>query len=121
MLNREGVYKYNPIANALTLIEKGDHRMDTTLGQDFAGKAAVNLAYVHDSSLWEGQKNPKEVIIRMGFAHTGAVMQNAGLYAASQGWSAVVRASLDQAKLSRLLKLPDGQSVTLVQSIGPKP
>ena len=29
--------------------------------------------------------------------------------------------SFDQAKLSKLLKLSEGQAVTLVQSIGPKP
>ena len=121
VLNREGVYKYDPIAHALTLIEKGDHRMDTTMGQDFAGKAAVNLAYVHDASMWEGHKAPKELILQWGFAHTGAAMQNAYLYAASQGWNAVVRGSFEQAKLAKLLKLTDGQAVTLVQSIGPRP
>lgn len=121
ILNREGVYKYDPLANTLTLVEKGDHRMDTTTGQGFVGKAAVNLAYVHDASLWEGKKAPKELIQQWGFAHTGAAMQNAYLYAASQGWNAVVRASFDQAKLSKLLKLAEGQAVMLVQSIGPKP
>ena len=121
VLNREGVYKYDPLSNGLTLVEKGDHRMDTTMGQDFVGKAAVNLAYVHDASLWDGRKAPKELILQWSFAHTGAAVQNAYLYAASQGWNAVVRGSFDQAKLSRLLKLTDGQAVTLVQSIGPKP
>ena len=127
VLTREGVYKYDPEANALSLVEEGDHRMDTTTGQDFAGKAAVNLAYVHDASLWDSLRNmkgwstPKELVVQWGFAHTGAAMQNAYLYAASQGWNAVVRGSFDQAKLSKLLKLSEGQSVTLVQSIGPKP
>lgn len=121
VLNRDGIYKYDPLANALSLVEKGDHRMDTTLGQAFVGKAAVNLAYVHDLSSWGEQKAPKELIQQWGFAHTGAAMQNAYLYAASQGWNAVIRGSFDQAKLSKLLKLSEGQSVTLVQSIGPKP
>ena len=127
VLNREGVYKYDPLTNTLALIEKGDHRMDTTTGQDFVGKAAVNLVYVHDSATWDsilnmkGWTTPKDLIIKWGFAHTGAAVQNAYLYAASQGWNAVVRGSFDQAKLSGLLKLSDGQSVTLVQSIGPKP
>ena len=127
VLNREGVYKYDPADNSLTLIEKGDHRMDTTTGQDFVGKAAVNLAYVYDSSLWslwslwESMKTSDEVFHRWGFAHAGAAVQNAYLYAASQGWNAVVRGSFDQKKLSQLLKLSEGQTVTLVQSIGPKP
>jgi SagB-type dehydrogenase family enzyme len=127
VLNREGIYKYDPEANTLTLVEKGDHRMDTTTGQDFVGRAAVNLAYVHDESAWDsiwnmkGWTTPKESIIQWGFAHTGAAMQNAYLYAASQGWNAVVRGSFDQEKLSGLLKLSKGQAVTLVQSIGPKP
>ncbi|MCR5346796.1 MAG: SagB/ThcOx family dehydrogenase [Fretibacterium sp.] len=121
VLNRKGVYKYDPAANVLTLIEKGDHRMETTLGQNFVGRAAVNLAYVHDTSLWEGKKTPEELIHQWGFVHTGAAVQNAYLYAASQGWNAVVRGSFDQEKLSGLLKLSKGQSVMMVQSIGPKP
>ncbi|MBQ9527332.1 MAG: SagB/ThcOx family dehydrogenase [Fretibacterium sp.] len=121
VLNREGIYKYDPTTNTLTLIEKGDHRMDTTTGQSFVGKAAVNLAYVHDASLWKGRNVPQDVVTHYGFVHSGAAMQNAYLYAASQGWGAVVRASFDQAKLSSLLKLSEGQAVTLVQSIGPKP
>ncbi|MCR4818109.1 MAG: nitroreductase family protein [Fretibacterium sp.] len=127
VLNREGIYKYNPVANTLTMVEKGDHRMDTTQGQGFAARAAVNLVYVHDASVWDSLRNmkgwttPQELVIRWGYAHTGAIVQNAYLYAASQGWNSVVRGSFDQAKLSKLLKLSEGQAVTLVQSIGPRP
>ena len=87
----------------------------------FIVAAAVNLAYVHDASLWKGRKTTPERLMAWGFSHTGAAMQNAYLYAASQGWNAVVRGSFDQEKLSKLLKLSEGQSVTLVHSIGPRP
>ena len=117
---REGVYKYDPLSNALLLIEAGDHRADTTDRQDFVAKAAVNLVYVQDTSLWMNRKVPLETIQKWGFAHTGAAMQDAYLYAASQGWNAVVRAWADPTKLSKLLKLAEGQEVTLVQSIGPR-
>ena len=124
VLDRQGVYRYDPAANALILIEKGDHRAETTFDAartPFVAKAAVNLAYVHDASLWKDRKAPAERVAQWGFAHTGAVMQNAYLYAASQGWSAVVRGSFDGTRLAKLLKLPEGQSVTLVHSIGPRP
>lgn len=117
---RTGVFRYDAPTHSLELIASGDHRQETGM-QDFVGKAAVNLAYVHDMRMWEGNRPPKEEAAKWGFAHTGAAMQNAYLFAASKGWNAVVRGSFDSQKLSSLMKLEDGQSITLIQSIGPKP
>ena len=120
VFNREGVYKYDALNHSLELITKGDHRQDTGM-QKFVGQAAVNLAYVNDINLWSDSKAPKELISRWVYAHAGAAMQNAYLFAASQGWNAVVRGSFDAKKLSELLKLKDGQNILLIQSIGPRP
>lgn len=119
VFNREGVYKYDALTHSLELITKGDHRQDTGM-QEFVGQAAVNLAYVNDINLWSDSKAPKELISRWVYAHAGAVMQNAYLFAASQGWNAVVRGSFDAKKLGEILKLKEGQNILLIHSIGPK-
>lgn len=119
VLVRQGVYRYDPAANALALIAAGDHRAKAGT-QDFVARAAVNVAYVQDMRFWE--ENPEQAVVGRdwGFAHTGAMMQNAYLFAASRGWSAVVRGWFRQEELKPLLKLTDKQFVRLVQSIGPK-
>lgn len=115
----EGVYKYDPVANTLTEIAKGDFRADTGK-QDYVATAAVNLAFVQDTNLWNKLKfkADREGILNNGFIHAGCAAQNAGLYVASQGWAGVVRGSFDQETMSKLLKLSDGQIVKIVQSIG---
>lgn len=116
---RQGVYRYDAAAHALEPVADGDHRADAG-SQDFVARAAVNLAYVQDMRFWEESPEQLERGRDWGFAHTGAMMQNAYLYAAGQGWSAVVRGWFDQNRLKPLLKLTDKQFVRLVQSIGPK-
>lgn len=120
VFSREGVCRYDPKSHSLEIIESGDHRADTGM-QDFVGKAAVNLAYVHDLGMWKDRKVPEEVIRRCGFAHTGAVMQNVYLYSAAMGWNCVVRMSFDAEKLSRLMKLSDTQNITLIHTVGKRP
>ena len=120
VFTREGVCRYDAPTHSLELIADGDHRAETGM-QEFVGKAAVNLAYVHDMNLWASSKAPKELIAQWGFSHTGAVMQNVYLFAASKGWNTVVRGSFDSEKLSKLLKLKDGQKITLIQTVGARP
>lgn len=114
---RSGVYRYDPAANVLVPVAAGDQRVAAGK-QPFVGGAAVNLAFVQDMSLWP-EPDQAERGREWGFAHTGAMMQNAYLYAAGQGWSAVVRGMFDQDGLKKLLKLSDTQFVRLVHSIGP--
>ena len=123
---RDGVYKYDPQAHSLELIEYGDHRAEANSHNDFAGKASVNLVYVHDLDAWNdfmtGERPiPRDAAIRMGMFHSGAIMQNVYLFAASQNWNCVVQGSFDNQKLRELLKLNDTQTITLLQSIGIKP
>ena len=119
VFTREGVYRYDPAGNSLEPIASGDHRAESGT-QPYVGGAAVNLAYVQDMSFWQDSPDQPERGLHWGFAHSGAMMQNAYLYAAGQGWSAVVRGLFDQDKLKALLKLSDSQFVRLVQSVGPK-
>ena len=123
VFNREGIYKYDALENTLSLIQKGDFRTDTgiTEASEFVGKASVNLVYVQDLSAWKGKEIPREAIEKMGYSHAGAIMQNAYLYAASQGWNAVVRGSFEREKLSKLMQLNENQIIVLAHSIGIKP
>ena len=117
---REGVCKYDPKENTLELVAEGDHRAETGQ-QDFVSKAAVNLAYVHDVSLWKDMKAPEEVVRRCGFAHSGEIVQNVYLYCAAMGWNCVVRMSFDAENLVKLMKLSPSQNITLIQTVGKRP
>lgn len=119
VINRQGVYRYDPAAHALIPVAAGDHRAKTGT-QPYVGTVAVNFAYVQDMSLWQDSPQQPERGRDWGFAHAGEMTQNAYLYAAGQGWSAVIRGLFDQAVMKDLLQLSDNQFVRLVQSIGPK-
>lgn len=112
---RRGVYRYDPTGNRLEPVAEGDHRAKTGT-QPFVGRAAVNLAYVHDMNMWTDTDHGAE----FGFTHTGEMAQNAYLYAAGQNWAAVIRGMFDRDAMRDLLKLPENLHVRLVQSIGPK-
>ena len=116
--NKEGVYKFDAPTHSLELITEGDHRQDTGT-PTYIGRAAVNLVYVQDVKAWANEDKPIETVERWGFAHTGAIMQNVYLFAASKGWNAAVRGSFDETKIRKVLDLNKNQIITLVQSIGP--
>lgn len=129
---RDGVYRYDAASHSLEQIEYGDHRAECSKEQ-LPAKASVNLVYVHDLDAWKelmtgerpiptGERPiPKEYAIRTGMFHSGAIMQNVYLFAASQNWNCVVQGSFDEAKLRELLKLKDTQMIMLLHSVGVKP
>ena len=120
VFGREGVFKYEPKSHSIELVAEGDHRAETGK-QEFVGKTAVNLAYVHDLGMWKDSNAPEEVVRRCGFAHTGEIVQNVYLYCAAAGWNCVVRMSFDAESLAKLMKLSDTQNITLIQTVGKKP
>ena len=121
VIMREGVYEYEAQSHSLEQIDYGDHRAECNPHNEFSGKASVNLVYVHDLGAWQDVKVPKEAAMQMGMYHSGAIMQNVYLFAASQNWNCCVQGSFDNAKLRELLKLKDTQSITLLHSVGVKP
>ena len=118
VFDKEGVYKFDAPTHSLELIIEGDHRQDTGT-PTYIGRAAVNLVYVQDIKLWDSQDKTRETVERWGFAHTGAIMQNVYLFAASKGWNSVARGSFNETKIRELLNLDKNHIITLVQSIGP--
>jgi len=118
VFTKTGVYSYDPAAHALDPVVDGDRRADTGI-QPFVAQAAVNLVFVHDMALWDDSDQIRREGEILGYIHTGAMMQNAYLHAAAQGWSAVVRGLFDGDNLKTLLSLSPTQRVTLTQSVGP--
>ena len=116
---RDGVYEYDAQSHSLEQIEYDDYRAGLS---EYRDKASVNLIYVHDMDAWKDKPEiPKEAIVQMGMYHTGAIMQNVYLFAASQNWNCVVQGTFDNSKLRELLKLNENQRITLMQSVGTKP
>lgn len=103
------ISRYNPEANTLTTVAKGDFRQDMG-SQEFAQKAPVNIAFVVDT---EKQKS----VEYQGYT-VGAASQNVYLYCASAGLKTVVRGMFDHDKLPQLLKLGQNERVVLVQTVG---
>lgn len=122
---KDGIYHYVPQSHSLEQIEYGDHRAECS-ESEIPSHASVNLVYVHDLEPWKefltGERPiPKDAAVRMGMFHSGAIMQNVYLFAASQNMNCVVQGSFDNAKLRELLKLNDTQTITLLQSLGRRP
>ncbi|HOL71874.1 MAG TPA: SagB/ThcOx family dehydrogenase [Bryobacteraceae bacterium] len=105
----EGAYRYDPKANQLEPVAKGDLRKATGT-QDFVAQAPVNLVYVADLAK---QKNSD-----WAYADTGFIAQNVYLYCASEGLATVVRGMVPREPLAKALNLRPDQRITLGQTVG---
>lgn len=103
------ISRYNPEANTLTTVVKGDFRADAG-SQEFAQKAPVNIVFVVDT---QKQKS----VEYQGYT-VGAASQNVYLYCASVGLKTVVRGMFDHDKLPKVLNLGEDERVVLVQTVG---
>lgn len=113
----DGVYLYEPEPHRLRPIAAGDLRAKTGT-QAFVADAALNLIYVEDHArIKYVQAKPAE---KSGFASfaAGAIAQNVYLFCASEGLVTVVRASVDNDALGKVLRLRPEQRVTYAQSVG---
>jgi len=111
----DGVWRYDPIAHRLMPQLAADVRPQTGV-QDFVGTAPLDLVYVSDADHMSGV-SPEDQR-RFAAADTGFIGQNVYLYCASEGLSCVFRASFDQARLARTLKLAETQFIMFSQTVG---
>ncbi|MCD8140116.1 MAG: SagB/ThcOx family dehydrogenase [Planctomycetaceae bacterium] len=121
VFTKDGAYRYDAPSHTLEPMPNvsGDNRAAAG-SQPFVASAAINLVYVQDMSFWTKSDQERAAGANFGYAHAGAMMQNAYLFAATKGWAAVVRAFFDEAVLKQALGLSDTQRVRLTQSIGPE-
>jgi nitroreductase len=111
----EGVYLYDPAANRLRAVIKGDLRRVTGI-QGFVATAPLNLVYVADHSKAKGASGDDWTLYSA--ADTAFISQNVYLFCASEGLATVVRGAVDRKALAAALKLPEHKKVILTQTVG---
>jgi len=111
---QKGLYIYQPERNELKMVLKEDIRAITGK-QAFAADAPVNLIFVADHSKMDKAGEMKEIYAAMD---AGYISQNVYLYCASQGLATVARGWFDKEALEKAMKLGDGKSVILAQTVG---
>lgn len=106
--NDQDMSLYVAMANGVWLYNAGGHSLEQVLAEDARGKlggAPLTLLYAGPS---------KEPFSPM---HAGSMYQNVGLYCASAGLANVVKGTGADA-LDKVLPLPRGYKVFIIQSIG---
>ena len=130
VLTADGVFLYDAPQNVLKVITKQDMRPNAGLEgsatgpmkQDFAKTAPLSLVYVSDMAktrrggqptMWNGE----DAGIIWSYADAGTIAENVYLFCASEGLACIVRAMMDTAKVSQVLKLGPDQKALLTSTI----
>ena len=111
----DGVWLYDPRRHRLTQVIPDDVRAQTG-AQDFVATAPLTLIYVADGDRLQGAAGDEKRF--WAFTDVGFIGQNVYLYCASEGLNCVFRASFDQARLARTLKLAETQFIMFSQTVG---
>lgn len=109
VITKAGVSRYSAETNSLIPVVSAD--LTSLLGRPgFATEAPVSIAIVGDSKKQD----------KAEFQHyaAGAASQDIYLYCTQAGLKTVVRAGLDRDALAQAMKLPQGQKVLYVQTVG---
>ena len=112
----DGVYKYNPLDNTLTVVLLGDHRAKTGT-QAYVAKAAVNFVIVGDlNKKTTYDSNVKKLAI---YSDTGHCTMGFSLFTAANNMKGVDRAMVDIDALFELLGLSKNDYLfSLAYSLG---
>jgi nitroreductase len=111
----EGAYRYEPQANLLKAVVKGDLRA-VTGSQPFVATAPVNLVFVADPARMKGA-SAGDLALYYG-ADAAFISQNVYLFCASEGLATVVRGMVDRPALAAALHLPDTLKIVFAQTVG---
>jgi SagB-type dehydrogenase family enzyme len=111
----QGLYLYEPKAQALKLVLASDVRRVTGY-QDFVDSAPLDLIFVAD----HGRMKLVPASMRESYASVaaGAMAQNVYLFCASVGLAAVVRAWFDRQALTQAMGLGTDHQILLTQTVG---
>jgi SagB-type dehydrogenase family enzyme len=110
----KGVFLYIPEKNALKMVLDKDIRKETG-GQDFVGKAPLNLLFV--ANYKKAESTSEEYKCTSG-VNAGFMSQNVYLYCASKKLASVVRGWFDAEKLHEIMGLEKYQEVILCHTVG---
>ncbi len=120
-VTREGIFRYDPQSNGIIPVAEGDYRMTTTTGQNFVGKAAVNLVYVENPDAWKDSRHtppPREAQLSSANVTVGAMVQSVALAAQTEGLGNCVRGSINRDAFKKAARLSDEKNILLAQSVG---
>lgn len=101
VFDAKGVWFYDAKKNSLVLVNEGDVRASTTLGQDFVEKAPVTLVFANDETHCErivGSRKEKCLAV-----DAGCMVEAGQLTCAALGLASVARASFDGSFVAPLL------------------
>jgi nitroreductase len=111
----DGVWLYDPKANALVLHQEDDLRAQTGL-QDFVAGAPLNLVYVaHGERMLDVSLEERHLYASADACFIG---QNVYLFCASEGLATVFRAAVNKQALAKAMHLEPDQFVTFAQTVG---
>lgn len=114
----EGAYLYDSAAHKLVRVAEGDLRA-LTARQPFAEKAALNLAYIADTKVYEGRNTPAEHVKFLCGQDAAGYAENVNIYAAGHGLKAITRGSARDAEMLAALGLdPERYVFVLAQTVG---
>ncbi len=117
IINKDGLFLYQPLSHSLKVIQKKDLRQFAGL-QSFVAKAPLTLIYAADFSKLGGDLSDDKKIF-LAAANTGFIAQNVYLYCASAGLGTVVRDWINRDLLSEKMGLSEkNQKIILGQTIG---
>lgn len=113
-----GVYLYEAKEHKLVRLVEGDYR-PLAARQEFANKAALNIAYIADKSVYADRPMPAEVVALLCAQDAAGYAENVNLYAAGHGLKAITRGSMQSDEMLKLLNLaPEQHLSVLAQTVG---
>lgn len=122
----DGLFLYDALKHSLKVILEQDVRANcglegvagSKMTQDFAKTAPVSLVYVANLAKTKTMNYGGENVgVWWSAVGTGAIAQNVYLYCASEHLACILRAMVDQAKITEVFKLGPDQKVMLTSTI----
>lgn len=116
VIKKDGAYLYDPSANLLKAVAKGDFRKSIASQQDFVLQAPVCILLVANL---EKLGDPSQENTRMMAAvDAGIVCQNINVFCSAVGLSTVPRAWMIKEELKKALNLSDTQFIMMNNPVG---
>lgn len=119
LLNKNGIYRYQPLTHSLALVKEGDARKElceAAFGQGFIKQVPVDLVITADVAKCAqryGERAQRYTDIEAG--HIG---QNVSLQAVSLGLGTVMIGAFNDEAVKDVLALPDNESPLYIIPVG---
>jgi hypothetical protein len=110
----DGLFVFDAKAHVLDCVMTDDLR-GLTGTQSFTTEAPLNLVYVADLSKAGDDPGEQDTFVPVDSAF---IAQNVYLFCASEGLATVFRGSVDRARLTKAMRLPEKHKVLFAQTVG---